>query len=1215
MRKLKLIVAACALMGTGQAWAQTDVTSTYLTNAGFDNCTAEISDVAAKTIKDYSSVGWTKTSSGDYTTIAVTAYGSGVKLATSTTPSTKKDGTTVQGNTLGIIAGWADNVTLQSNEITLPAGFYTLTIDHYTASSYTTNQFISTSSKCGFITASTSYLVSSTTFQTSKWTTETVTFTLTESTTGKIQIGLKGNNKQGSETSAVFYDDVTLTWTDPDLAAAQLTLGGYIKKGTALNTVLDDTDLASAISTAQSTLDGATTASACNTAASTLNTAITTALSGTTAVSLTNGNFDTTPNLLADGTVGNDDVFYYNANNASEAYNYNVTGWTNASVVSSNASFGGTGEYGSTATICGTTPPAADMFGANEGAALALADGWGSTSRYQQVKESLPAGRYLLYFEAYNQNTATGIGSNYFGASGAAGDFYGTTNGFVYDSNKTFASGEWKATAIEFDVAKVADITIGVGMGGSGSSSGNAKLWIDNVLVYRIGDVIVTEADANALISQVEALDDAVYNATDKSALATAKTTFEGNKTLDNYKALSAALVTAQNSVTVYTALNTAITNAEGWTTDAENVTTSMRTKYTNGTYSDETTAADIYEEYQAAELAALVDAEATDYTSAILNHSFETGDMTGWSAESRTDTGVKKQSNSTYSINSGDAVDGSYLFNSWGGTAENNVYQTIKGLPAGTYTLSALVAGFNGENLVLAANSETATVTVAGNKTVGYTANVVFTLDAAADVVIKASNTKSQEGSDASFIKADNFRLVKGDITTTDFTALNAAIDAAEAKTLGFEAGDYAPYNNIDALEKLAAAKAVDQTSPIIKTTLDAIVSDLTDATWTVNAEEVNAFYDGTFATREVQETSKDGTKIPGWTSGNNIRQILKTQATFPGLADATDGTALFAWSGGASYGNDEGYEMPLKANSIYKLNLKVAGWNNETRGDINVSVLNGSDGMATISLGKADKDIKGNDTNTAGMTSMEILFATGAAGNYVFSISSANNIVFTDVELKKATNQYLEFADNADMLKYAPGTYPTVKITRTLTADRWATAVYPFAVSGVDNIAVLDSYDAETGALGFSSATASTANVPFLMRSTSAKSEISLSNVEVVAAAATDATATEASLKGVYAATAITNAEKNYVLSQNKIYSVGEDGATINPYRAYIQIAQDAPARALTFFVDGEATAIEGVSAESQLNGKVYNLSGQQVEKAQKGIYVVNGKKVVIK
>lgn len=79
-----------------------NVTGVFLANPGFESCTAETSNIAAITKKDYSSAGWTNSNTGSYTTIAVTAYGSGVKVGNSTTPDTKKDGTTVSGNTLGI---------------------------------------------------------------------------------------------------------------------------------------------------------------------------------------------------------------------------------------------------------------------------------------------------------------------------------------------------------------------------------------------------------------------------------------------------------------------------------------------------------------------------------------------------------------------------------------------------------------------------------------------------------------------------------------------------------------------------------------------------------------------------------------------------------------------------------------------------------------------------------------------------------------------------------------------------------------------------------------------------------------------------------------------------------------------------------------------------------------------------------------------------------
>lgn len=48
--------------------------------------------------------------------------------------------------------------------------------------------------------------------------------------------------------------------------------------------------------------------------------------------------------------------------------------------------------------------------------------------------------------------------------------------------------------------------------------------------------------------------------------------------------------------------------------------------------------------------------------------------------------------------------------------------------------------------------------------------------------------------------------------------------------------------------------------------------------------------------------------------------------------------------------------------------------------------------------------------------------------------------------------------------------------------------------------------------------------------------------------------------------------------------------------------------------FLLDGTPTAIEGVEAENKTD-VIYNLSGQRVQKAQRGLYIVNGKKLMVK
>ena len=67
------------------------------------------------------------------------------------------------------------------------------------------------------------------------------------------------------------------------------------------------------------------------------------------------------------------------------------------------------------------------------------------------------------------------------------------------------------------------------------------------------------------------------------------------------------------------------------------------------------------------------------------------------------------------------------------------------------------------------------------------------------------------------------------------------------------------------------------------------------------------------------------------------------------------------------------------------------------------------------------------------------------------------------------------------------------------------------------------------------------------------------------------------------------------------------------------YIEKTTSTPSSEfLDFFLDesnGETTGINGVVKENVVNGEFYNLSGQRVAQPTKGLYIVNGKKVVIK
>lgn len=72
----------------------------------------------------------------------------------------------------------------------------------------------------------------------------------------------------------------------------------------------------------------------------------------------------------------------------------------------------------------------------------------------------------------------------------------------------------------------------------------------------------------------------------------------------------------------------------------------------------------------------------------------------------------------------------------------------------------------------------------------------------------------------------------------------------------------------------------------------------------------------------------------------------------------------------------------------------------------------------------------------------------------------------------------------------------------------------------------------------------------------------------------------------------------------------------ATVNPFRSYIRVAKSANAPATLIWTDDEATGISSLKADIQ-NGKadVYDLQGRRVLNPVRGLYIVNGKKVIVK
>ena len=84
--------------------------------------------------------------------------------------------------------------------------------------------------------------------------------------------------------------------------------------------------------------------------------------------------------------------------------------------------------------------------------------------------------------------------------------------------------------------------------------------------------------------------------------------------------------------------------------------------------------------------------------------------------------------------------------------------------------------------------------------------------------------------------------------------------------------------------------------------------------------------------------------------------------------------------------------------------------------------------------------------------------------------------------------------------------------------------------------------------------------------------------------------------------------------MLNTNEEGGAGTTHFLNNANKAYLPMTNNAGAQALRFNF-GETTGIEGVIEGTNANAVIFDLSGRRVAKMQKGIYIVNGKKVYVK
>ena len=235
-----------------------------------------------------------------------------------------------------------------------------------------------------------------------------------------------------------------------------------------------------------------------------------------------------------------------------------------------------------------------------------------------------------------------------------------------------------------------------------------------------------------------------------------------------------------------------------------------------------------------------------------------------------------------------------------------------------------------------------------------------------------------------------------------------------------------------------------------------------------------------------------------------------------------------------------------------------------------------------------------------------------------HTFSIDneSGNAIITAVFEGSSMTMQY-NYANNQLRFRYYKSGQQAVQLYKyeagsaasvTLSADGYKTMVgtQPFSASGA-NIYIVTATDTEKATM--TKITKAPANTPVILKGES-NAEVSLS----VEDAGDNASAnllqisTESTGNGVYVL-----AKKDDVVA---FYEW--DGGSLGTGRVYLPKPASGDAREMIsfYFEDEETTGINTtLTTNERMNNEVYNLNGQRVAQPTKGLYIVNGKKYIVK
>lgn len=276
----------------------------------------------------------------------------------------------------------------------------------------------------------------------------------------------------------------------------------------------------------------------------------------------------------------------------------------------------------------------------------------------------------------------------------------------------------------------------------------------------------------------------------------------------------------------------------------------------------------------------------------------------------------------------------------------------------------------------------------------------------------------------------------------------------------------------------------------------------------------------------------------------------------------------------------------------------------------------------MTSISFNGASNYIIGDATPNSNWTgeARKVIIKYTDRNKYIKSLT----VAYKKVELPPLT---LNEDDNDIAILENEKTYANVTATRSMIADGgWYTFCVPFDIEDIATTPLKDAeirkYKSMTGSImNFEPTTSLKAMHAYLVKPTSNIVNPEFEDVFVISEG-DNVIDGENGYKfvGIYSKYPLALDGTNLFLgADNTFYVPTPEDYTLKALRGYFVVPEGTSASKMGINIDGETTSISALNTADAISGKVYNLNGQyvgnNVKTLQKGIYVVNGKKIIVK